>query len=114
MVEKLHKVSRKLLFQLSLSANPKHFSNTEESLKYLREIIIIYMKNQRLQNKLPEDQKALKVVDVFTGQITSVVLESYKENNILIFNVPANMNKYYQPLDFNSQRLCKAVYEKQV
>ena len=28
--------------QFSLSANPKHFSNTEESLKYIREIIKPY------------------------------------------------------------------------
>ena len=51
----------------SLSANPKHFSNTEDSLMYLREIIILYMKNKRLQNKLSEDQKVLTVMDVFTG-----------------------------------------------
>ena len=37
--------------------------------------------------------------DVFTGQTTSPVVESYEENNICIANVPANMTKYYHPLD---------------
>ena len=53
--------------EFSLSANPKHFSNTEESLKYIREIIKPYMNNQRLENNLPDDQKVLIVMDVFTG-----------------------------------------------
>ena len=57
------------------------------------------MNNQRLENNLPDDQKALIVMDVFTGQTTSPVVESYKENNICIVKVPANMTKYYQPLD---------------
>ena len=40
-------------------------------------------------------------MDVFTGQTTSPVVESYEENNICIVNVPANMTKYYQPLTVN-------------
>ena len=32
----------------SLSANPKHFSNTAESLKLLDEIIIAYVENERV------------------------------------------------------------------
>ena len=65
----------------------------------MREIIIPYMKNQLFQKKLIEDQKPLIVMDVCTGQMTTAVLESYKENYILIVNVSANMSKYYQPLD---------------
>ena len=80
--------------EFSLSANPKPFSNTEESLQYVREIIKPYMNNQRLENNLPDDQKALIVMDVFTGQTTWPVVESYEENNICIVNVPANMTKY--------------------
>ena len=57
------------------------------------------MNNQRLETNLPDDQKVLIVMDVFTGQTTSPVDESYEENNICIVNLPANMTKYYQPLD---------------
>ena len=83
----------------SLSANPKHFSNTQESLKYLKEIIIPYMQNQRLEHDLPDDQMSLVIMDVFKGQMTAPVLECLKENNVCFVNVPPNMTKYYQPLD---------------
>ena len=38
-------------------------------------------------------------MDVFTGQITTAVREAFKEANVCIVNVPANMTKFYQPLD---------------
>ena len=38
-------------------------------------------------------------MDVFTGQMTTAVLDAFKEAEISIVNVPANMTKYYQPLD---------------
>ena len=82
-----------------LSFNPKHFSNTNESIKFLKEIITPYVVKQRELLKCQVDQKALVIMDVFTGQMTAEVLNAYEEANILIINVPANMTKYYQPLD---------------
>ena len=38
-------------------------------------------------------------MDVFSGQITSVVLDSFKDNEIEIVCVPANMTYLLQPLD---------------
>ena len=35
------------LKEFPLSANPKHFSNNEPSLKLLQDIIILYMRTQR-------------------------------------------------------------------
>ena len=78
-----------------LSANPKHFSNTDESLKCLKEIIKPYVKKQRELLKCSVDQKALVIMDVFTGQMTTAVLDAFKEADICIVNVPANMTKYY-------------------
>jgi len=43
-------------------------------------------------------------MDVFTGQMTPEVLASCKEYNICVENVPANMTKYYQPLDLTVNR----------
>ena len=82
-----------------LSFNPRHFSNTNKSIKFLKEIITPYVVKQRELLKCQVDQKALVIMDVFTGQMTAVVLNAYEEANILIINVPANMTKYYQPLD---------------
>ena len=43
----------------SLSANPRHFSNTEKLLKFLEETIIPYVKDEREKLKLELSQPAL-------------------------------------------------------
>ena len=58
----------------SLSANEKHFSNTEESIKFLEEIIVSYVDKKRGEIDSP-DQAALLIWDVFRGQKTEPVLE---------------------------------------
>ena len=42
----------------SLSANPKHCSNTAESIKLIKEIIIPYIEKERISLKLPKTQPA--------------------------------------------------------
>ena len=83
----------------SLSVNEKHYSNSNESIKFLKEIIIPYVKKERELKGLDVEQKALVIMDVFTGQMISDVIEVLQENNILVTNVPANMTRFYQPLD---------------
>ena len=95
----------------SISANPKHYSNTEESLKYFNEVILPYVRKVRTEESLPENQMALVVMDVFTGQKTHEVLDRYAEENVSIENVPANMRKYYQPLDL-AVNGCEKKYAK--
>lgn len=96
----------------SLSVNPKHFSNTAESLKFLKEIIIPYAEKTRKSLKCPADQKVLVIMDVFTGQMTTEVINAYDKANILIVNVPANMTKYYQPLDLTVNGYAKGFLKK--
>ena len=55
----------------SLSVNPKDFSNTQESIKVVTEIVVPYVENQRKELQKP-DQTALPISDVFHGQITDV------------------------------------------
>ena len=83
----------------SLSFNPKHYSNTSESLKILNEIIIPYVKKIRSSGYILNDQYSLVIMDIFTGQKTSEVLDLLNANKILVTNVPPNMTKYYKPLD---------------
>ena len=73
-------------------------------MKYLEEVIVAYFNKQRSIEGLDRDQKALVIMDIFTGQMTSEVLDSYKSQNICVINVPANMTKYYQPLDLTVNR----------
>ena len=88
----------------TLSTNPKDISNTDELLEFLKDIIKPYIIKQRQILKCSVDQKALIIMDVFTGQITTAVLDAFKEANICIVNVPANMAKFYQPLDLMVNR----------
>ena len=83
----------------SLSVNEKHFSNTNEYIKLLNEIIVPYVKKERESKGLGEQQKALVIMDVFTWQMTSAIKEVLEENCIIVTNVPANMTCFYQPLD---------------
>ena len=50
----------------SLSVNPKHFSNNQESIKVVTEIVVPYVENQRKELQKP-DQAALLILDVFHG-----------------------------------------------
>ena len=83
----------------SLSANPKHYSNEQESIKVLEEIIIPYVKKERERLGMEKDQAALLIMDVFKGQMTSLVLKVLSNNNILLQSFPANFTYLFQPLD---------------
>ena len=93
--------------EFCLSANEKHFSNRYESMKHLEEVIVPYFKKQHSIEGLDESQKALVIVDVFTGQLTTEVLDSYRAYNICIIKVPANITKYYQALDLTVNKEAK-------
>lgn len=79
----------------SLNFNGKHFSNTQESLKL---IIVPYVEKEHEMLKLPKDQPALLIIDVFSGQITDPVLQNLKENHIKLTRVPANMTNIFKLL----------------
>ena len=83
----------------SLSVNPKHYSNEQESIKVLEEIIIPYVKKEREQLGMEKDQAALLIMDVFKGQMASPVLKVLLKSNILLQSVPANFTYLFQPID---------------
>ena len=90
----------------SLSCNPKHYSNTEESLKLIDEILVPYVNSQREILRNPK-QEALLIMDVFRGQITDDVTNRLKEKNIHVVLVPNNMTHLFQPLDLTVNKHCK-------
>ena len=59
----------------SLSVNPTHYSNEEESINFIKNIIVPYVEEQRSLLELP-NQNALVLLDVFTGQTTPAVLKT--------------------------------------
>ena len=83
----------------SLSVNKTHYSNEKEACKLIEEILVPNIEKVRQEKNLPVIQKALVIMDVFSGQITSVVLDCFKDNKIEVVCVPANMTYLLQPLD---------------
>ena len=95
----------------SLSVNPKHFSNTEESTKIINEIVVPYVEKER--EKLGDkSQPALLILDVFRGQMTSEVTTLLQENNIFFVTVPNNMAHLFQPLDLTVNGFCKSYLKR--
>ena len=83
----------------SLSFNPKHYSNDEEPIKVLNNIVIPYIVKERKKLGLNEGQAALLIIDVFKEQMTDPVLKVLSNNNILLQSVPANFTYLFQHLD---------------
>ena len=96
----------------SLSANEKHFSNTQEPLTLIDEITTPYVEKERKIRDLGEQQQALFIVDVFSGQMTDPVIEKLIENNIKLTRVLANMANLFQPLDLRINGSAKAFLQK--
>ena len=92
----------------SLSVNPTHYSNSQESIKFIKEILVPYFTKKRQDLGLSFDQKALIIFYVFTGQMTTEVREVIETHNLIVVNVPANMTKHYQVLDLTVNKYAKA------
>ena len=82
-----------------LSVNPKHYSNTLESIKIINKVIIPYVNAQREILSNP-NQAALLIFNVFRSQIADEVT-LLLQNNIYFVTVPNNVTHLFQPLDFN-------------
>ena len=96
----------------SLSVNPKHYSNTLESIKIIDEIIIPYANAQHeiLSNT---NEAALLIFDMFRGQITDEVTLHLLQNNIYFVTVPNNMTHLFQPMDLTINGHRKKVTKKE-
>ena len=68
------------------------------SLNLFNEIVIPCINEIRSSQNIP-DQYALVIMDVFTGQKTTKVINLLKDNKRLVTNISANMTRFYEPLD---------------
>ena len=64
-------------------------------------VLFPYVEKRIVELKLPEDQKAMLIFDVFKGQITNKVTKFRKENNCVVVHVPNNMSDQFQLLNLN-------------
>ena len=97
--------------RFSLSCNPKHFSNTEESVKIIKEVLLPYIEDQR-SSPIKPNQTALLTMDVFRGQITDDVTSLLTEHNVYVVLVPNNMTHLFQPLDLTVNKHYKSFLKR--
>ena len=58
-----------------------------------------YVEKRKVELKLPADQKAMLIFDVFKGQITDRFTKFIEENHCVIVHVPNNMTDQFQQLN---------------
>ena len=95
-----------------LSVNKTHYSSEKQACKLIEEILVPYIEKIRQEENLPVSQKELIIMDVFSGQITSVVLNCFKGNKIEVLCVPANMTYLLQPLDLTVNGYAKKLISR--
>ena len=83
----------------------KHCSNEMESFKFLKEIILLYVKT-KWERLGVEKQPVLLIYDVFQGQKTDKFLDVLKDNT-LSTKIPQNMTHVFQPLDLTINKFVK-------
>ena len=82
--------------EFSLSVNPKHIGNKEQSLRFLQDIIIPYFRKERERFGLDISHPSLLIMDVFRGQPTATIGNLLASNKIDFSKVPAIMADLYQ------------------
>lgn len=95
-----------------VTQNPKHWSNEQETLKLIKEVINPYVIETRKKLNLPPTQKAMIIWDAFKAQTTETVLSTLESLNIVCVPVPANMTHFFQPLDLTVNGAAKKMTKK--
>ncbi len=85
---------------------PNHWANEETCLRFFEKIISPYIQGIREAMKAPS-QKALVLMDNFSGQTTTAVLEKAEEQGIILVMVPAGTTDRLQPLDVSTNKAAK-------
>ena len=94
--------------------NAKHWSNTEETLKLLQEVILPYAQETKRKLGLAENHKSLIIWDDFRAHTTSTVLNKAKELNFVIAEVPKNLTHLLAPLDLTVNKSLKTLEGREV
>ena len=85
---------------------PNHWANEETCIRFFEKIIFPYIKEMREVLKAPT-QKALVIMDNFSGQTTSTVFEKVEEEGIVLVMVPPGTTDRLQPLDVSTNKPSK-------
>ena len=84
-------------FHVTQTAN--HWSNTEKSIEYFENVIFPRIKKIKEEDRFPEEQKSLIIMDNFKGQDNDPVTDLLTGNHCASRIVPHNLTDRFQHLD---------------
>ena len=83
----------------SVKMNQKHYSNNDEAIRVLNNIIIPYVTAKRGALALPTDHSVLLIIDAIKDKTAEQILKDSNVNHIILQGVPANLTYLFQLLD---------------
>ena len=85
---------------------PNHWANEETCLWFFQKIIFPYVKKFREEIGAPS-QKAMVLMDNFSGKTTTSLLEKVEEEEVVVILVPPGTTDRLQPLDVSTNKAAK-------
>ena len=98
----------------SLSDTENHWSNTEKSTEFFKQIIFPYPNMVKRENGYAEGQYAVIIMNTFKGQDNKRLRELCSENYSEVVIVPHNLTNKFQPLDISVYKAAKTFYPEHV
>ena len=82
-----------------ITATKNHWSTVDSMVLYVKNVLVSYCEDQRTQLGLPDDQKALLILNTYRPHTNSVFGEACDAANICRVYVPPGCTATLQPLD---------------
>ena len=92
----------------SVKFTENHWSNTEKSVAFFKEIIFPFLEDTKRSKSYPLEQHALIIMDTFKGQDNDTLKKLCAENNCDVVIVPHNLTNKFQPLDLSVNKAAKS------
>ena len=67
---------------LNVNYTKNHWSNEEKAIEHLEKVVFPYLKKQKAELKLTDEQKGMLIFDVFIGQVTENVTKIYRAERL--------------------------------
>ena len=90
-----------------ITCTPNHWCNTDTTIRYIKNIIIPYVRKTNQKAGRPNDAPALVIFDEFKGQNTDLVYDLLRDHNLYHVLIPANCTDRLQPLDLSVNKSAK-------
>lgn len=93
--------------------NPNHWANEECAIRFIKKIIIPYVKTTRERLSDPS-QTAMVLLDVFKGQTTTAVHDLMEENNIVYEHITSGCTDKLQLSSLIGEHVSKVLFQREI